>query len=268
MQEVKTLFERKELIIYGETSWKWDGFQRGAVERLAPGKAGEIDKLAKKEADKQAKELQAKKDKEQKEFQALVDKIKSDDFDVVYGKGRAMTLKKGGVSASIDHEDKVWDGWSSHTTNKPWRLYFNYKTVRYATLNNAINKAAKKIDQKLEDIAERKKLAAKRNTSIAEKNMELVKRKSGLKVRYSPYGRYYNRYKIVSILKSVKDKNYSFPDTAELEGSIWDGVLANKTTDQLKIGDVKIKGILTVKGMIRLEQLLKTMAKDGDIKVT
>jgi hypothetical protein len=147
-------------------TWEYDGVGETLVKKVNPDMYNKITTALVKEVAEYKKrverEKKAKQAEEKKRRMAELEVFKSqaaplipDGFEADFSRAvdyggdvRRFRLEKAGVDADIDFSDKVYSSGSyhAHTTDMPWKVEFNYKSQRFATLEKAIANAIKKID--------------------------------------------------------------------------------------------------------------------------
>lgn len=146
-------------------AWTYDGEKEIAVLKLNPDLAKQITKALEKSVAEYKDRIKAEEKKRKEEarkkriavleaFKAQVAPLIPDgfiaDFSRADGDGgevRRLRLKKGTANADIDYSNRVYHSgsWSASLTNMPWKVEFNYKSQRFATLEKAITNAVKKV---------------------------------------------------------------------------------------------------------------------------
>jgi hypothetical protein len=78
---------------------------------------------------------------------------------------RRFRLKKANVDADIDYSDRVSHSgrWSMSRTNMPWKVEFNFRSQRFATLEKAVANAVKKVGEGVAMVEANAKLQEEEN---------------------------------------------------------------------------------------------------------
>lgn len=271
--EIKFTHNKQNVTASGKENWfitddKGIRTFRATVVSLAPKLGGEIDAIVKSKFDRIEAEQLAKEKAVKAAFKKKVESIKADGINIEFTKDNEQTVnlwretsKKQKVSGTISFHPTAWGSWSYHPTNKKWVLNFDYKNIRYASLENALTGAAKKINAKVQSKedsyvweTERAQRDIKLATELDREHQLQLKNKVG---RWSDYA-------IGKIIKEKKTK-WGWTDKVEIWGKTYPD--SKKKLDEYAITDIKITGKMTVKGMSLLAALLTDMANNGDIKM-
>jgi len=164
-----------------------------------------IDEEARQKEIEEAKVEQIKKLEELKEKIFALDDVDLTGFEVSYHEPtgesyfkldvRVQKIGCGGYTSqfAIEYNDKVSSGgfYTNYrtTTNKVWKMEFDYKITRYAKLENALKKGMEKVNEKIED--EKLEKIRKQEKNFEEKQLEKFAKDNGFKFEkdYHSYGR-------------------------------------------------------------------------------
>jgi peptidyl-tRNA hydrolase len=274
--ELKFEYQNHSITASGEENWHItdkNGIKtsRTAVLALNPSLARKIDANVKEKIDEieRAKKREAKKAKEKFEAQVKAVRLSGITIELTEDNRQTVNLwketsKKGKVSAQVYYDENVWSSESLHLhkTNNVWVVYFDYKNVRYKTLDKALKKAAEKINLRVankEALYEAHLQTQARDADIAGRLLAYELQLKKERVRCG------SDYKVGYLLKSTKNKNYNWHNTAEVWGDIW--LSGDTELEKREITKIQIKGKMTLKGMSILAALLKDLVSNGDLKV-
>jgi len=209
-----------------KTSFVYDGVEASKLKELNETLYNEVlekviyfvDNKEKIEKEEREKEIEATKVKEKKTLEELKAEILNEDVDftgweVSYrepdGKSyfrQEVKIEKIGCKDyhedfEIEYDNQVSGrGYYSKTTNKVWCLNFDYKTTRYAKLENAIKKGMEKVNAKIEERKEKKNDEAQKD--FAESEMKKFAEDNGFE-----YSKDYHSY---STGRSQRRNNYYY----------------------------------------------------------
>jgi len=189
-QEIKFQFAGKEVVVIGD-SWKYGDFAKAQVEALNPGVATKINQLV-------SAKLVSIKQAEQESLKALFQSFKSRvksmvpaEYTVTFlaelqGKNGLVPGYAGQATISkhyknrklyfqIEYNDRAYssDSWYSHKANSPWVMEYNYRTIRYKTLEKLILRGLEKLKDAEETIDRNQEASEKKTQKIAIMEHEL-----------------------------------------------------------------------------------------------
>ena len=186
-------------VVYDECtkSWSYDSVAKDLVEKVNPQLAEEVtqfvekdlvaykERIAKEEADKRAQAVAvrvAELGKFKSEVLPLVQgyEVSFPSVDILYNTVKSITIKKCGIHSEVTYDSMVYDskGWRSHKTDKVWVRLFEYKRIKFATLEGAIENAIKCIDEKSKQADKDAQIA--KTSEEKRQNMQEVLKENGI----------------------------------------------------------------------------------------
>lgn len=189
-EETEFKFAGKTVIVTSDT-WTYGNFTREQVNEINPETATKIGKLV-------AIERRKKESKEKRALLSLLSEFRvkvldlvpleyevalradsMDKKDLVFSDIQQATISKdyknNNLYFRIEYNDRAYSSgdWHSHTANSPWTMNYDYKTIRYKTLEKLVTKGLEKLKDAEETIDQNIVVARRKNQKIALMSKEL-----------------------------------------------------------------------------------------------
>jgi len=270
-------------VVYDTRSetWTWDGIKEEAVKKLNPKKHEEIreilekevkefqEKLKREEEERRQKKIEENR-KTIEEFKKKVTPMIDKKYTLTFGEPDGwmsyhlnfVRIERNKVDAELYYDGTVMprDCWRPQKTGKPWVVDFDYKKIRYATIEKAIKKACERIEEKIEQNQEKlkeKQAFENKNMEMAE---ELKKHGIGLVVEKEGrgYGRHRNYYDTRTAIVKIKDKEEGGYSEVKLKGH------AYSSKGKIEVNGIKITGKFTPEQVKKLADTIASMNPERD----
>lgn len=201
-------FNGKKVIAKNEDSWTLNGVDIDTIKKLDNAMASNIIQHILELKKQKEKEERAKYHILYHNFKQEVEKyVDSSKYDVKFldeslidkeefynfvNNIRKVTIyiKDKRIYFEVYYDNKVYGqgDWYSHSTSKVWIKDYDYKKVRYATLEKAIKAGIKNLEEKVEDLQYKQKVEYKVQCEIAKINKELLYTAQRSEHYHSRYG--------------------------------------------------------------------------------
>lgn len=158
---------------------------------------------------------------------------------------RYVTIKKDGVSASIEYDSRVYSTWGGTTTKKVWNTCFDYKHIRYVKLETAVSKVLEKINNKISE--NQRHVETQQKVADLDTTIEKKLKKFGFEFKGSDRSRSSRRMAV----KTIETKGDY--DAVRVTGLIYH-------TDEPDIRGIQIQGLFTLE---QLKQIAEAVEKIG-----
>lgn len=280
--EIKMKFGDSE-VVYSvrNQTWTVEGISEATMLKVAPEKTAAInvalakevaeyqERVAKEEKEEAEKEIAriAKRQTEITAFRTTVEPLLWTGFSATFSEAgdrysratQEVSIQKDAVSADVLFAEKVYSGSYLRTTDRPWRVSFDFKNTRHATLEKAIASACKKIDEKLAENARLK--VVKEAKQLATQNTAGYL--AGLGIQMTAETAYYegargrrngSSYEVKKAKIVVSD---SAPDDKYSKKVVVSSNLLQEKDDSYKVAHITISGHFTLEQFKKLAEAVK-----------